>query len=126
MLDLQTKLIGFAISLVLLSGVAYGTYRWAYNRGAAHERAVYEGKVQEAAVKFADELAKQQVIIEGKNQEIAAARRQSNTIRETVEGALANEPESHDWGDDPLPGIIRLQLEAAARHELPQDSGRPH
>lgn len=121
---LQTRLIVYGIVLAVMAGGLFACYRWAYNRGAEHERAVYEAKLQDAALEFARQLEEQQRVIERQAQEIQDARRLAGRYREDLEGALANDPESRDWGTTLVPGPVRLQLEAASRPGLPEDPRR--
>lgn len=122
---LQTRLIVYAIVAAVAAGGLFACYRWAYNRGAEHERAVYEAKLQDAALNFARQLEEQQRVIERQAQEIQDARRLAGRYREDLEGALANDPESRDWGSVAIPGAVRLQLETASRPGLPEDPRRP-
>jgi hypothetical protein len=111
------------LAVLLVAGLLWAAYDWAYDRGTASERARWEQATREAGERFAAALAAQQARLEAADAELAKARRAGNKAREDLSDAIANDPASRDWAGQPVPDRVRgiLQTSGAA---VPADPAR--
>lgn len=113
------------LGLLLVAGLGWVAYDWAYDRGTASERARWERSTAEAAERFSEALAAQQARLEVADAELAKARRAANRSREELSDAIANDPASRDWAGQPVPDRVRRILSAGDR-PVSGDPARPH
>jgi hypothetical protein len=111
------------LGVLLVAGLLWAAYDWAYDRGIASERARWEQATREAGERFAAALAAQQARLEVADAELAKARRSANKAREDLSDAIANDPASRDWAAGAIPDRVRRIL-AAGDRPVPADPAR--
>jgi hypothetical protein len=103
------------LGALLVAGLLWAAYDWAYDRGTASERARWEQATREAGERFAAALAAQQARLEVADAELAKARRAANRSREELSDAIQNDPASRDWAAGAIPDRVRRILSAGDR-----------
>lgn len=110
-------ILGAAVVGIML----FKAYSWAYDRGYAKGEAIYTKSIQDAATAYADAAARQQATIDALTADLATARRRSAGLSGRLEGTLANDPPSRDWGAVRVPDAVRRLLDEAGSPDLPAD-----
>jgi hypothetical protein len=98
------------LGALLVAGLLWAAYSWAYDRGTASERARWEQATREAGERFAEALAAQQATLEATDAELAKARRSANRSREALSDVVQTDPASRDWAAGAIPDRVRDAL----------------
>jgi hypothetical protein len=98
------------LGALLVAGLLWAGYDWAYDRGTASERARWEQATREAGERFAEALAAQQARLEQLDGELGKARRGANRTREKLSDAIQTDPAARDWAGEPVPSRVRDAL----------------
>lgn len=98
------------LGALLVAGLLWAAYSWAYDRGTASERARWEQATREAGERFSEALAAQQARLEQLDGELGKARRSANKTREKLSDAIQFDPAARDWAREPVPGRVRDAL----------------
>lgn len=118
------KAAPYLLGVLLVAGLLWAAYDWAYDRGRAAERAKWERSTAEAAERFSEALAAQQARLELADAELAKARRSANRAREELSDAIQTDPASRDWAAGAIPDRVRGILSLGGR-AVPADPARP-
>ena len=107
-LTLLRPLLPYILAAVLVAGLGWKGYAWAYDRGKTAGERPYIAAIAEAAERYAEAVADQQVTIDDLQEALRRSRTATTATTSRLEATLTHEPESRDWGAVRLPDAIRL------------------
>jgi hypothetical protein len=102
------KFAPYILAAALVAGLGWKGYSWAYDRGKAAGERPYIAAITEAAERYAQAVAAQQVTITDLQTRLGRARAATAASTTRLDTVLTHEPESRDWGAVRLPDAIRL------------------
>jgi hypothetical protein len=108
--SLLIRVAPWLLGALLVAGLLWASYDWAYDRGTASERARWEQATREAGERFAEALEAQQARLEQLDGELGKARRGANRVREKLSDAIQTDPAARDWAGELVPGRVRHAL----------------
>ena len=109
-LALIRPLLPYLAILVLIAGFSWKLYQFGYNRGEVAGAEPYQEAIAEAAERYAEAVAAQQVTIDDLQDALRRSRTATTATTSRLEATLTHEPESRDWGAVRLPDAIRLLI----------------
>ena len=119
-LALIRPLLPYLAIVAVVSLFGWKIYQYGYNRGEVAGAEPYQEAIAEAAERYAQAVADQQVTIDDLQTRLGRARAATAASTTRLDTVLTHEPESRDWGAVRLPDAIRL-LVASDPAAMPGD-----
>ena len=118
-------LLPYLAIVAVASLFGYKIYQFGYTRGEVAGAKPYQEAVAEAATRYAQAVADQQLTIDGLQESLRRSRTVTTATTSRLEATLSHEPESREWGAVRLPDAVRLLVSEAGDTGLPGDSRQP-
>ena len=118
-------LLPYLAIVAVASLFGYKIYQFGYTRGEVAGAKPYQEAVAEAATRYAQAVADQQLTIDGLQESLRRSRTVTTATTSRLEATLSHEPESREWGAVRLPDAVRLLVSEAGDTDLPGDPKRP-
>jgi hypothetical protein len=125
-LALIRPLLPYLAIVAVASLIGWKIYQFGYSRGEVAGAKPYQEAVAEAATRYAQAVAEQQVTIDDLQDALRRSRTATTATTSRLEATLTHEPESRDWGAVRLPDAVRLLVSEAGDTPVPTDPERPH
>ena len=107
-LTLLRPLLPYIALAAVVTLFGWKIYQFGYNRGEVAGAEPYQEAIAEAAERYAQAVADQQVTIDDLQEALRRSRTATTATTSRLEATLTHEPESRDWGAVRLPDAIRL------------------
>jgi len=104
------KLAPYLAIVAVVSLFGWKLYQFGYDRGEVAGAEPYQKAIAEAAERYAQAVADQQVTIDDLQDALRRSRTATTATTSRLEATLTHEPESRDWGAVRLPDAIRLLI----------------